>query len=78
MSNTYSFYTELLGPKADVEGTFHEGEKQTHDCPGEEPSFEIETITIADVQFEIDCLSDETLSKLEEEAFDDFTANLEP
>jgi hypothetical protein len=76
--NMHTFTTELLGPKAEVEGVFYPGESETVDCPGEGPSFEIEQITINDVAFEIDCLCDETLKQLEDEAFDDVTANQEP
>jgi hypothetical protein len=67
---SYTFKTKLLGVEAEIEGTFDPGEKATFDCPGEEPCFEIETITINDEEFEIDCLCDETLKEIEQAAFD--------
>ena len=75
---SYTFTTDLLGPKAEIEGVFYSGEKATFDCPGEEPSFEIETITINDEEFEIDSLSTETLETIEQLAFDDAHNNYDP
>ena len=75
---SYTFETDLLGPKAEIEGTFDPGEKATIDCPGEEPCFEIESITINDEEFEIDCLCDETLKEIEQAAFDDAHNNYDP
>ena len=75
---SYTFETELLGPTAEIEGTFDAGEKPSLDCPGELPSFEIESITINDVLFEIDCLCSETLDAIHQEAFDDAHANHDP
>ena len=75
---SYSFETDILGIKAEIEGTFDPGEKATIDCPGEEPCFEIESITINDEEFEIDCLCDETLKEIEHAAFDDAHNNYDP
>jgi len=74
----YSFETDLLGPKAEIEGTFDPGEKETFDCPGEPPCFVIESISINDEEFEIDCLCDETLKEIEQAAFDDAHNNYDP
>jgi hypothetical protein len=75
---SYSFETDILGVKAEIEGTFDPGEKETFDCPGEKPSFEIETITINDEEFEVDSLSTETLETIEQLAFDDAHNNYDP
>ena len=75
---SYSFKTKLLCVEAEVEGIFYPGEKETFDCPGEEPCFEISSITINDEEFEIDCLCDETLKEIEQAAFDDAHNNYDP
>ena len=74
----YIFTTKLLGPEAEIEGVFSAEEPQTLNYPGCPKEFAIESIKINDVDFEIDCLCDETLKQLEDEAFDDVTANQEP
>ena len=68
---SYSFKTKLLGPVAEVEGTFSPEEPQTLTDPGCSAEFEIETITDKDgVEYEIDCICDETLKEIEQAAFD--------
>jgi hypothetical protein len=67
---SYSFKTKLLGVEAEVEGMFSPAEPQTLNYPGCSAEFEIETITINDYEFEIECLCDETLKDIEQEAFD--------
>ena len=74
----YIFTTTLLGPEAEIEGVFSAAEPQTLNYPGCPKEFAIESITIGTVIFEIDCLCDKTLKQLEQEAFDDVTANQEP
>ena len=74
----YTFKTKLLGPEAEIEGVFDPGEKATFDCPGDDPCFIIESITINDEEFEIDCLCDETFKEIEQAAFDDAHANYDP
>ena len=66
----YSFKTDILGIKAEIEGVFDPGEKATFDCPGEEQRFEIESIIINEEELEIDCLNTETLEAISEAAFD--------
>ena len=67
---SYRFKTKLLGPTAEVEGTFSPAEPQTLNYPGCSASFEIELITINGHYFEAECLSDETLEDIAQAAFD--------
>ncbi len=67
---SYTFKTELLGATAYIHGAFSPEEPQTLNYPGCSSEFEIETITINDQEFEIDCLCSETLSEIEQAAFD--------
>ncbi|PHS60935.1 MAG: hypothetical protein COB12_12465 [Flavobacterium sp.] len=72
MSNTYSFYTELLGPRVKVEGVLHPEEPKTLNYPGHPKSFEIKTIRIVAIgckDFEVECLSSSTLYAIEDAAF---------
>lgn len=66
---SYTFITKLLGPASEVEGVFYAGEKETINCPGEAPTFEIELISINDELFEVDMLSDEAQQQIIDEAF---------
>ena len=67
---SYTFTTKLLGPKAEIEGTFTEEEPQTHIDPGCSTEFEIESIKIDEKYLYIHLLNDETLSKIEKQAFE--------
>ena len=67
---SYPFNTPLLGVEAEVEGTFSPAEPETLTDPGCSAEFEIETITINDSEFEVECLCDETLKEIEQAAFD--------
>ena len=75
---SYTFTTDLLGPKAEVEGTFSPAEPETLTDPGCSAEFEIESITINDEEFEVDSLSIETLETIEQLAFDDAHNNYDP
>jgi len=75
---SYTFKTKLLGPEAEVEGTFSPEEPQTLNYPGCSAEFEIETITVNDEEFEVECLCDETLKEIKQAAFDDAHANYDP
>ena len=68
---SYAFKTKLLSPTAEVYviGTFSPAEPETLNYPGCSAEFEIETITINDSEFEVECLCDETLKDIEDEAF---------
>ncbi len=68
---SYTFKTKVYGPdiEAEVEGTFTEEEAKTLNYPGCKAEFEIESIKIDDKPSDIYILNDETLAKIEKEAF---------
>lgn len=66
---SFEFKTELFGLEVQVEGYFEAGEKPSHDCPGCEPEYHIESIIHKGECFEIDSLPDDILWGFVKEAF---------
>ena len=61
----YEFDTDVLGPVATVNGFFNEG----NDEPPEQPSFDIEQITVTGFNLDIDALTTRTQAEIELLAF---------
>ena len=67
MSQPIHTTIELSGVKLEVIGTYYPGEEASMDCPGEQPSTEIETVLtmkgddISSLIFENESLSDAVL-----------------
>jgi len=67
MSQPIHTTIELSGVKLEVIGTYYQGEEASMDCPGEQPSTEIETVLtmkgddISSLIFENESLSDAVL-----------------
>ena len=67
MSQPIHTTIQLSGVKLEVIGTYHPGEDASMDCPGEQPSTELETVLtmkgddISNLIFENESLSDSVL-----------------
>ena len=63
------FTIKILGVDMEVSGTFDAGEEPSRDCPGYEPSFEIESITHKGEELEVDGSPDDMLVYIEKLVF---------
>jgi hypothetical protein len=61
----YTFMTDILGPSCEVVGRFEEGQ----DVPPEQPTFDIESITVTGFHLDIDVLTTRVQADIELAAF---------
>ena len=67
---SFEFKTELFGLEVQVDGYFEDGEDPTHDCPGCEPEYHIDSIIHKGEGFEIDSLPESSIIEIIKSAFD--------